>query len=160
MEKKNILKKAPGVVKKKIEEYFKQCDPHIEEVLVVDYKQNPAGDRRKLITKTRQRPYTISGVANVLDITTKLFRDLSNPDIPVKRAKVRVSPGVKKVLVWALQQVEEYAEKSLYSGRGPGAQFVLKNIGDWKDKSEVEASGLPESILSLEKAISKALTKK
>jgi hypothetical protein len=156
----NILSTSPKNIKSELKKYFDNCDPHIMDVEVVSYKEDSAGKVKTVKTKTRQKPYTISGVANTLGVTTKQFQELADPDLPVKKGSIKLTSDVKKILIWALQQVEEYAERNLYTaGKGQGAQFVLKNIGDWKDKAEVETPGLSESILQLEKTISKSLKK-
>ncbi len=153
MAKKTINSKAE--TKKALDKYFRDCDPHIKEVEIVDYKENKAGKKRKIITKTRQVPYTVSGVANALGLTTKQFREATDP---YGKSKTKIPAPIKTLLIEALQQVEEYAEKNLYvSGKGSGAQFVLKNIGEWKDRIENDNPGLSEAVLNLEKSISKAL---
>ena len=159
------LNLTTATAKKKIKEYFDNCDSHITEVEVVVHgtlpngKRNPVGEVKKVPTKTKQKPYTMSGLASAIGLTTKEFKDIARPEYIAKKGSIRVSPAIKKILIEAVQRVEEYAEKSLYSNKTSGAQFVLKNIGDWKDKVEVDNPGLSEGIATLEKSISKMLNK-
>ncbi len=151
--------------RKKIKDYFDNCDPHIETVELVihdklkDGTRNPVGKIKKVPTKTKQRPYTVSGLAYALGLTTKEFRSLTEPNYKKKKGMPTMSPGVRKLLIEALQKVEEYAEKQLYSGKASGAQFALKNIGEWKDKFEHDSPGLSNAVSELEGVIAKALKK-
>lgn len=158
MSKKIISSKSE--VKKALDKYFTECDPHIKEVQIVDYKADKSGKVRTIKTKTRQRPYTLSGIASALNLTTKEFKDLANP-YTKKETKIRVNAPIRKLLIEALQRVEEYAENNLYtSGKSQGSQFVLKNIGEWKDRFEHDTPGLSSAVVELEKSLSKALSGK
>lgn len=158
---KHILNKAPAQIKRKIQDYFNECDPHIIDVDIVDYKIDPAGAERTIKTKTKQKPYTTAGVANSIGLSPKAFQELSDPETPCKKGKIKITQAVKEVLTWAMYQVIEYAEKNLYTaGKQQGSQFVLKNIAGWKDKTEMEVPELSHSLVELEKTIAKALTKK
>ena len=155
---KHILNKQPKYIQAKLKEYFDNCDPHIKETEIIDYKADPKGLRRKINVKTKQLPYTITGIANTLGLTPKQFQELADTNYIQKKGSIRISPAVKKLLIQALQRVEEYAERNLYTpGKVQGSQFVLKNIGDWKDKIETDSPGLSEAISSLEKSIGEAL---
>lgn len=157
---KTILKN-PKALKAKLNDYFKSCDPHIEETEIIDYKKDPAGVKRRIKIKTRQKPYTITGIASAIGLTTKEFKEIAHPSYISKRGKIKISPSCKQILLWAIQQVEHFAERNLYTpGKVQGSQFLLKNIGDWKDKVETESPGLTEAVASLEKSIASALKAK
>lgn len=156
---------TPKQAKEKVDNYFKDCDPHLDTVEIVVHdtlengKRNPVGRVVKVPTKTKQKPYTVSGLASALGLTTAEFKKVARSDYIAKKGGIRISPSVKKVLISAIQRVEEYAEKSLYTGKTAGAQFVLKNIGEWKDKAEVDSPGLTEGVANLEKTIINLLKK-
>lgn len=88
-----------------IHEYFERCDDNKE-------------------------PYTVSGLAYHLGMTTESLRRYGESDqfsATVKRAK---------------QRVENYLEKHLLAGKNAaGVIFNLKNNFGWKDKVETEHSG-------------------
>lgn len=90
----------------KIEKYFAECEE-------------------------RLRPFTMSGLANSLDVDRRTLLNYSERE--------RFFPTIKK----ARQRVEQWWEERLADSAATGAIFNLKNNFDWKDKSEqaVEVSG-------------------
>lgn len=162
---KKQLTLTPKEVRDRLNKYFENCDPHIEEVELVIHETGKGGRKeqvgkiRKVPTKTKQKPYTLSGIANCLDLTTKQYKEVANPEYKSRRGSIRVSPKARDEMIKGLQRVEEFAERKLYQGASSGAQFALKNIGEWKDKMEMESPGLSDSIAQLEDKISKALKK-
>ena len=162
---KKEVKLTPKEIRDRLQEYFDYCDPHIDEVELVIHETKKGGGKeqvgeiKKVPTKTKQKPYTLSGIANCLGITTKQYKEIANPDYKSRHGSVRVSPKARDEMIMVLQKVEEFAEKKLYQGASSGAQFALKNIAEWKDKMEVESPGLSNSIAQLEEKISKALKK-
>lgn len=79
----------------------------------------------------RLRPFTMSGLANSLDVDRRTLLNYSERE--------RFFPTIKK----ARQRVEQWWEERLADSAATGAIFNLKNNFDWKDKSEqaVEVSG-------------------
>ncbi len=159
-----MTKLTVAQTKKDLEQYFTDCDPHLDTVDIVVHgtlpngKRNPVGEIKTVPTKTKQKPYTISGVARAIGLTTSQFKKLTNNS--KDKSLPKLSPAVKKLLVEALQKVEEYAEKQLYSGKATGAQFALKNIGEWRDRFEHDNPGLNQAVAELEGSIAKALKSK
>ncbi len=105
--------KTAEELKYKVEEYFSTCH------------QN-------------KRPYTISGLALWLGLTTETLR---------KYEKVYGDTEYADIIKLAKQRVEEYAEKSLYeNGKTSGAKFVLENNFGWSNKQDVNIQGEVEFV--------------
>ena len=78
------------------------------------------------------RPYTMSGLALWLGVTTKTLRSWE---------KDYGDTVYTDIIKFAKQRVENYAEESLYDNRkSSGAKFVLENYFGLAEKHEVEAS--------------------
>lgn len=78
------------------------------------------------------RPYTISGLALWLGVTTKTLRSWE---------KDYGDTIYTDIIKFAKQRVENYAEESLYDNRKTsGAKFVLENYFDLAEKHEVETN--------------------
>lgn len=79
--------------------------------------------------EAREKPYTISGLAYVLDMSTESLRRYGEKDefcATVKRAKLKV---------------ERYLEERLDAAACTGAIFNLKNNFGWKDQQEHSLTG-------------------
>lgn len=78
------------------------------------------------------RPYTMSGLALWLGVTTKTLRSWE---------KDYGDTIYTDIIKFAKQRVENYAEESLYDNRkSSGAKFVLENYFDLAEKHNVETS--------------------
>lgn len=78
------------------------------------------------------RPYTMSGLALWLGVTTKTLRSWE---------KDYGDTVYTDIIKFAKQRVENYAEESLYDNRkSSGAKFVLENYFDLSEKHSVEAN--------------------
>lgn len=132
--------KTPEEMQKKIDAYFKACDPHMEEVTEWVQARSKMGNLLKddnglnyLIevthkVMTEQKPYTITGLAMALDTTRDLLVDYEEKDQfsdTIKRAKMKC---------------QNYAEQSLFSTTPTGPIFNLKNNYGWKDKTEQDVT--------------------
>ena len=83
------------------------------------------------IVKTQVRPFTVSGLADALDMSRQSLLNYSEKEEffdTIKRAK---------------RKCEVYAEERLYDKNGAnGAKFSLaNNFEGWKEKQEIEHSG-------------------
>ena len=98
--------KSAAELEGKIEEYFAECEK-------------------------KQKPFTMSGLANSLDVDRRTLLNYSERE--------RFFPTIKK----ARQKVEQWWEERLADSAATGAIFNLKNNFDWKDRTEqaVELSG-------------------
>ena len=109
--------KTAEELKEKVEEYFLTCF------------QN-------------QRPYTMSGLALWLGLSTQTLRNYEKNYGDTEYADI---------IKIAKQRVEEFAEKSLYeNGKTSGAKFVLQNNFGWSDRQDVNLSGEVNQIVKLE----------
>lgn len=89
-----------------------------------------------------ERPYTISGLALWLGLSTQTLRNYE---------KNYGDTEYSDIIKIAKQRVEEYAEKSLYeTGKTAGAKFVLQNNFKWTDKQDVSVSGEISQVVKLE----------
>lgn len=90
-----------------------------------------------------ERPYTISGLALYLGLSTETLRRYENLYADTEYAEI---------IKLAKQKVEEYAEVSLYDNKATsGAKFVLENNFGWSNKQDVNMSGeITEKIVKLE----------
>lgn len=78
------------------------------------------------------KPYTISGLALWLGVTTKTLRSWE---------KDYGDTVYTDIIKFAKQRVENFAEESLYDNRkASGAKFVLENYFDLSEKHSVEAN--------------------
>ena len=122
-------------LQEKIDLYFKDCDPHIEDVEILKdilgSDGKPTGDVEGRITQriTKQKPYTITGLALALDTTRETLLDYE--------AKDEFSDTIKK----AKQRCHNYAETMLFNSNPAGPIFNLKNNYGWRDKVEQENAG-------------------
>lgn len=121
----------------KIQAYFADCDPHMEEI--TEWIEARSKDGKKLKDEngldylvevthkvvTKQKPYTFTGLANALNTTRDTLLDYEGRD--------EFSDSIKK----ARSKCEEYVEQSLFSTTNvTGVIFNLKNNYGWVDKSE------------------------
>ena len=97
-----------------INNYFKECDE-------------------------KHRPYTVSGLANALDMTRQSLLNYEGNDKffdTIKRAK---------------SKIEQFAEECLFMGSNTaGVIFNLKNNYDWKDKQEIAADVNSDVTINIE----------
>lgn len=131
-------------LQEKINAYFADCDPHWEEQgewvdardenRKVIYNDDGQAQQKWVVkmVQTKQKPYTITGLALALDTTRETLLDYeNNPDREefsdtIKRAKIKC---------------QNFAESSLFASNATGPIFNLKNNYNWRDQSEVKHSG-------------------
>ena len=117
-------------MKKKIEEYFESC---FKEDLKYNSEKKyyePKRDYKGNIIKYQYKPFTITGLANALDMTREtLLRYEEDKEF---------SDTIRK----AKQKVEQYVEERLFDRDGiNGAKFnLINNFNNWSDKSEVDTT--------------------
>lgn len=74
-------------------------------------------------------PYTMSDLALALGVSRYTLINYGKDEL------------FHSTIARAKQRVEGYAERSLYTAKGSGVQFALKNNFGWRDKSEQEITG-------------------
>lgn len=130
-------------LQKKIDLYFTDCDPHMEEVTEWVDARTAEG---KLIkdenglnylvevshkVMTKQKPYTITGLALALDTSRETLLDYQE--------RPEFSDTIKK----AKDKVHSFVEYTLMTGNPTGAIFNLKNNYGWEDKTKIEGTVSP-----------------
>jgi hypothetical protein len=130
----------PAELQRKIDEYFEACDNHISKGM------DKLGNIVEFIDP---QPYTVTGLANALDIDRLTLLEYENQMQPSLHklgdaAREEIVNSIKK----AKAKCEEYAERKLYQLRNPaGAIFnLLNNYKGWSNKQELEVSRAPEKL--------------
>jgi len=125
-------------LQKKIDDYFNSCDPHMEETTEWVEARGKDGTLKKdenglnyLVevthkTKTKQIPYTITGLALALRTSRKVLVEYEDKD--------EFSNTIKE----AKNKCEHFVEQMLFTNSPTGPIFNLKNNYSWKDKTETD----------------------
>lgn len=135
---------TPEQLKCCIDEYFESCNgPVLDKWNQLQY------DRDGNIIKAQIKPYTVSGLALHIGVTTETLKGYRLGEIDTilqeMKAETDDEPTFAKVLLDAKQRIEAYAEHRLYDQQGQkGAQFVLDNVYGWtsrRERAEIERIG-------------------
>lgn len=127
---------TPEHLKCMVDEYFESCNgPLLDKYGQIQY------DKKGNIIKVQIKPYTVSGLALHIGITTaslKKYRvGLIDTILQEMKAETNDEPTFAQVLFEAKQKIEAYAENRLYDQQGQrGAQFVLDNVYGWTSRKE------------------------
>lgn len=148
-----LLFKTPQELQERIDDYFAQCDPHMEEVTEWLEARNKEGKLlkddnglnylKKVTHKvmTKQIPYTVTGLA--------LHLDTSRETLVNYEEKAEYFDTIKR----AKDKIQNYLELNLNSPSPTGTIFNLKNNYGWKDKTESEITN-PDGSLNPYNALS------
>jgi hypothetical protein len=143
---------SPEELQKKIDAYFAECDPHMEEVSEWVEARHRDGQLKKdenglnyLVevthrVMTKQIPYTVTGLALALDTSRETlvnYEEKAEYFDTIKRAK---------------EKIQNYLELNLNSTSPTGTIFNLKNNYGWKDKTESEITN-PDGSLNPYRAL-------
>lgn len=124
-------------LKTKIEEYFGNCDPHVEKRLILKQKANGDSYSAESEVITDQEPYTITGLARSLATTRETLLDYESGKYDNKDLDAEMNQGFSDTIREAKQRCAEYAEKRLFLGNPGGPIFNLTNNHGWVNKTEV-----------------------
>lgn len=140
--------KTPEELQERIDAYFADCDPHMEEVTEWVEARDKSGQLKKdehglnyLIevthkVMTQQKHYTITGLAVWLDTSRQTLINYEE--------KGEFFDTVKG----AKDKIESYTEQLLFTTTPTGPIFNLKNNYEWQDKTERDLRvELPKPIL-------------
>lgn len=142
-------------LQKKIDAYFAQCDPHMEEVTEWVQARDSQGKLKKdkaglnyLVevthkVMTEQKAYTVTGLALALDTSRQTLLEYQG-EVEGREAK---SPEFADTIKKAKQKVEYFWEHNLVSTSPTGTIFNLKNNFGWQDKTQQELTN-PDGTLS------------
>lgn len=133
--------RTPEALQRHIDSYFRSCLSPLRNKdgeLILDE------NGQKIMVQTK--PYTLSGMANHLGITTNTLRTYQS------RAKAgKIPPEYADVVMRARQRIEEYAECQLYSRDGSrGGEFVLRAGFGWNTKKEQSEQKLAKKRLKMQ----------
>lgn len=125
-----------------IDAYFASCDPHPQQVKTYEFPKETVTDddgKEKEVTHydqepqpvtrwqvTRQREYTITGLANYLDTSRATLVDYEERDEFFNTIRA------------AKDKIEEYWEHMLIGANVTGIIFNLKNNYGWRDQQSVD----------------------
>lgn len=141
--------KSVAELQEKIDAYFANCDPHVEDVTEWVEARSKDGSLLKddnglnyLIevthkVKTKQIPYSISDLALALDTSRQTLLEYEG-EVPGREKK---DPEFADTIKRAKLRIESFLEKNLNSPSPTGTIFNLKNNFEWRDKSEQENTG-------------------
>lgn len=138
--------KTPEALQRHIDGYFRSCMSPLRNKmgeLVLDE------NGKKIMVQTK--PYTLSGMATHLGITTRTLMSYKT-----KALAGLIPPEYADIIIVARQRIEEYAECQLYNRDGNrGGEFVLRAGFGWKTKSESTADKLSKKKFKLQAEESK-----
>ena len=122
----NLKIKDEEELKQRIDAYFSSCfSPQL------DKHGNPIIDKNGNIMMYQSRPFTMTGLADSLDISRETLRQYEGKG------------QFKEIIERAKRKCEVYAEERLFDKDGVnGAKFnLINNYEGWKEKQENEITG-------------------
>lgn len=119
-----------------VNEYFESCNGPL-----IDKNGNLVYDKEGKLVKTQVKPYTVSGLALYLGITTETLKKYRTGRVDSildeMRAETDDVATFAQVACRARQRIESYAEGRLYDRDGQrGAQYVLDCCYGWAGRKE------------------------
>lgn len=141
--------RTPKDLQKHIDKYFKSC------MSVLRNKNGEVVYQDGKPVYVQTKPYTISGLALFLGITTNTLRTYQT-----KAKAGLILPEYADVVLMARQRIEEYAEGQLYTRDGSrGGEFVLRAGFGWRTKSERNAEKISKKKLKMQQSEQKMKSK-
>lgn len=131
---------SPEHLQSQISEYYESC------MGPMFYKGELVKDDQGRVVKTQVKPFTLSGLALYLGISTETLRKYKNGRLDTildeMKAETDDQLTFSGVILRAKQTIEAYAEGRLYDKDGQrGAQFVLDCCYGWvshKEQSDID----------------------
>lgn len=131
---------SPEHLQSLVGEYFESC------MGPMFYKGQLMKDDEGKLVKTQVKPFTLSGLALYLGITTETLRKYRTGKLDTILDEMKAETDdwltFSKVILRAKQTIEAYAEGRLYDKDGQrGAQFVLDCCYGWvshKEQSDID----------------------
>lgn len=119
-----------------VNEYFESCNGPL-----LDRYGNLVYDKDGNLVKTQVEPWTVSGLALYLGISTNTLKQYKLGRVDTLLDEMRADTDdymtFSSVVLKAKQKIESYAEKRLYDRDGQmGARFVLDNAFQWVSRKE------------------------
>lgn len=122
--------KTKEEIQEKIDKYFESCYKPVRVLIKDSSKYITLTDENGNIIKEQYRPFTVTGLADALDMTRQSLLNYSEKD------------EFFDTIMRAKRKCELYAEERLFDKDGAnGAKFSLaNNFESWKDKKDVDAN--------------------
>lgn len=119
-----------------VNEYFESCNGPL-----LDRYGNLVYDKDGNLVKTQVKPWTVSGLALYLGVSTNTLKQYKLGRIDSLLDEMRADTDdymtFSSVVLNAKQKIESYAEQRLYDRDGQqGARFVLDNAFNWVSRKE------------------------
>lgn len=119
-----------------VNEYFESCNGPL-----LDRYGNLVYDKDGNLVKTQVEPWTVSGLALYLGVSTITLKKYREGRVDTLLTEMRAETDdaltFSRVVLRAKQKIESYAEKRLYDRDGQqGAKFVLDNAFNWVSRKE------------------------
>lgn len=132
---------SPQHLQSMVDEYFESCNGPL-----IDRYGNLVYDKDGHLVKTQVEPWTVSGLALYLGVSTMTLKKYREGKVDALLDEMRVDTDdimtFSRVVLKAKQRIEGYAEKRLYDRDGQqGARFVLDNAFGWvarKEQAEID----------------------
>lgn len=128
---------SPEELEIAVNDYFQSCYTY-----KLDKNGNIMYDRNGEPIKYLSKPFTISGLAYHIGISTKTFNRYCSGVFDAGTEDLPGSKSYKKILVRARQKVESFAEENLYNKNAQlGARFVLDAAFGWcttREQAEIK----------------------
>jgi len=132
----------PKELAMKIQNYFDNCDPHIETQQV----ENGRNKDNKTIWAERevmseQVPYAITDLARALKVSRSTLNNYRKPEHYTDEIPYDVRQELIDTIEDAVQRIEGFNERQLHkNGIANGIKFNLTNNFGWVDKSVVDSN--------------------
>lgn len=122
--------KTKEEIQEKIDNYFESCYRPVRIFVKDANKYITLKDEEGNIIKEQYRPFTVTGLADALDMSRQSLLNYSEKD------------EFFDTIMRAKRKCELYAEERLFDKDGAnGAKFSLaNNFESWKDKKDVDAN--------------------
>lgn len=134
--------KTPKDLQKHVDEYFRSC------MMLLRNKDGEVVYQDDKPVYVNTKPFTISGLALFLGITTNTLRTYQ-----YKAKAGLIPPEYADVVLRARQKIEEFAEGQLYSRDGNrGGEFVLRAAFGWQTKGERQINKLNKKKLKMQQS--------
>jgi len=127
---------SPQHLQSMVDEYFESCNGPL-----LDRYGNLVYDKDGRLVKTQVEPWTVSGLALYLGISTNTLKKYRQGRVDTLLDEMRAETDdymtFSSVVLKAKQKIESYAERRLYDRDGQqGARFVLDNAFEWVSRKE------------------------
>lgn len=128
---------SPEQLQTVVDEYFASCYSYM-----YDKNGNLKYDKNGEPIKYQSRPFTVSGLALAIGVSTKTLNRYCTGNFDAEFDDDPRVKTYKQILVKAKQKIESFAESRLYDKEGQlGARFVLDSSFGWctqKEQAEIQ----------------------